>query len=516
MSDGSLHYETHHKNAAFKSIDGGKTWSKTDAYFKFSTYPQVFRLNNGDLIFISETTVDGERVWMARTSSDEGKTWRDGGIVCKHFVFEKRGLNMNDKITQSALTGRIFYTQSHCGSEYEINGNKVKNLELYYYSDDNGMTWTKTKYASWELKGNESTVSFNESKIVDCADGTVRMYNSWNYHGCMVYSESTDGGNTFGPLVLMPEFVCTNSSMQIVRDPYADNPTTYYMVWVNCGVYRSRLSLARSEDGKNWSYIGDLWRWETAYRRNMVETKAPLNHIVDPFIACTKDSIIVGTGLSEHLPIEGDASHAYHGAQRQHIWTIEREMLGTGKPINKYTDIDKGAPYYEAVTYVSNRKLFTGTSETTFAPDTTMTRAMFVTVLGRLDGADVSVYTVPTFSDVIARQWYTSYVEWASANGVVNGVGEGNFGVNDRLNIEQACVILSRYAGMRNSPVAKSKSISDFADASSVSEWAKEGVEWALSNGIYPGQNGRLNPTAVATRALVATMFANYVTVFGG
>ena len=126
----------------------------------------------------------------------------------------------------------------------------------------------------------------------------------------------------------MDLFVCTIHGMDMT---VWHNATTYYMVWVNCGIHRSRLSLARSEDGKNWSYIGDIWRWESAYRYSISESSAPLNHVVDPFVAVTKNAIIVGTGLSEHMPVDGETGyHTYHRAQRQHIWTIDRDTIGKG------------------------------------------------------------------------------------------------------------------------------------------------------------------------------------------
>ena len=342
------------------------------------------------------------------------------------------------------------------------------------------------------------------------------MYNSWNDYPCIVYSESTDNGVTWGPLQKLSEFVCTRSSMQIVRDTYSDNDTAYYMVWVNCDIARSRLSLAKSEDGKNWTYIGDLWRWESPYR--IGASGLPLNHIVDPFVSVSRDKILVGAGIAEYVPENGPITNG-HGELRQHIWSIDRDTLGEGKPTNKFLDMDMGAPYYEAVTYVSSEGLFQGTSAADFSPNTAMTRSMFVTVLGRMDGADMSVYTKPTFNDVVPGQWYTTYVEWAAANKIVNGLGDGNYGVNNHVTVQQACTVLYRYANGKASTVGDDvlgvPSMSAFSDASNVSSWAADGVKWAVENGVYNGMNGKLNPDAPASRAVVAEMFYNYVNNIG-
>ena len=514
MSDGTLHYETHHDQATFRSVDGGKTWVEAEPYFKLDTYPQIIRLNNGDLLNIVVAKVDGKQVRRALLSSDDGMTWREGGVVCPHNYNGVNSLNMNDKVTQSATTGRIFYSQNYDG-RWTVNGVELRVFCVFFYSDDNGMTWHESETGSWEIEGNEKQQWFGESKIIGCADGTLRMYNSWNRYPCIVYSESTDNGVTWGPIQQMPEFVCTTSSMQIVRDPYADNDTTYYMVWVNCDIARSRLSLAKSTDGKNWSYLGDLWRWECAYKNI---GGLPVAHIVDPFVSVSKDKIIAGSGIVEFIPETGAVTNG-HGELRQHIWSIDRDTLGEGKPTNKFLDMDMGAPYYEAVTYVSSEGLFQGTSAADFSPNTAMTRSMFVTVLGRMDGADMSVYTKPTFNDVVPGQWYTTYVEWAAANKIVNGLGDGNYGVNNHVTVQQACTVLYRYADGKPSTVGDDAlgvpSVSDFSDASNVSSWAADGVKWAVENGVYTGMNGKLNPDAPASRAVVAEMLYNYVNNIG-
>lgn len=531
LSDGTLLYESQHYGTAFTSKDSGKTWQREETLLfpLNNAYPGYLRLIDGTWITTVKTVVDGKPVVMSRTSSDDGKTWQNGGIITSQvipagnsFESEARALNMNDKITQSAVTGRIFFCQGFEVSNRARPNNGRINFGVFFYSDDNGKTWTESETGTWEIPGNETEEWFGESKILQCADGTLRMYNSWNDYGCIVYSESKDNGVTWGPIVTLPEFICAKSSMQFCRDPYAENDTTYYMVWVNskqeegtsgagATMTRGRLSLAKTTDGKNWEYIGDIWHWRMDYKYINI-----LAHVVDPFVAATKDSILVGCGLAEYLPVYGDGSDG-HGAQRQHIWTIDRETVDeTAKTVNKFTDIDMGAPYYEAVTFAYENNLFKGTSETEFSPSTVMDRAMFVTVLGRLDGVDVTKYVTPTFRDVKPGEWYTSYVEWAAANGIVNGMGDGSFGIGGSITVEQACTVLARYNGFKKSSVGESKTLSDYSDALSVSPWACEGVRWAVSNGIYMGSAGKLQPTSAASRGTVAKMFYNYVKAFAG
>jgi len=97
-------------------------------------------------------------------------------------------------------------------------------------------------------------------------------------------------------------------------------------------------------------------------------------------------------------------------------------------------------------------------------------------------------------------------------------MGGGKYGVTGTITVEQACTILYRYANGKTTvgdDVLGVPSISDFTDSASVSAWAADGVKWAVENGIYEGQGSVLNPTDAASRALVATMFANYVKSIG-
>jgi len=510
MSDGSLTYR-HGGGTTYVSKDNGLTWTETAKWSDITGYPNVLRLNNGELI---KTATSGG-YYYTYTSGDDGKTWTQGGLITKQTFTGTDGKtagggNMNDKLFQSGTNDRIYYSLNYEGSA-RPDGRQV--FCEFFYSDDNGKTWTKSETSSWTIEGNDNQVYFGECKMLECADGTIRMYNSWNDYGCIVYSESTDGGKTFGPLVKMSEFVCARSSMQFVRDPYADNDTTYYMVWVysepiseGSPMARSRLSLAKSTDGKSWEYLGDLWRWESNY----TVSGAHVNHIVDPFVQVTEDYVIVGTGLSEQMASGYD--YPYHQGQRQHIWSIKKDSLPEGKIVNIFEDVSEGASYNNAISFVASEGLFNGVSATTFAPETTMNRAMFVTVLGRLDKADVSKYTTPTFDDVEAGQWYTSYVEWAAANGIVNGMGGGKYGVTGEVTVEQACTILYRYADGKTAAEKSGKTVDNFADSAKISSWASDAVKWAVENGIYEGTlGGALTPNAPATRAVVATMFYNYV-----
>ena len=185
----------------------------------------------------------------------------------------------------------------------------------------------------------------------------------------------------------------------------------------------------------------------------------------------------------------------------------------TVKPewVNLFTDIIKTDKYYAAIEFVYENNLFKGTSDTTFAPNTTMSRAMFVTVLGILAEIDASAYTDAAFDDVIPDQYYAPYVAWAVENGIVLGYGDGTFGVDDEVTIEQAVVFIARFAKLYNIKIdAADIDYTAYTDANDVSEWAFNEMLWALENRIYDVDEAVLNPQGKAARWLVAEMIYNF------
>ncbi len=187
---------------------------------------------------------------------------------------------------------------------------------------------------------------------------------------------------------------------------------------------------------------------------------------------------------------------------------------------NPFIDINKNHPYYHAVRFVCENNLFVGieTDEgLTFAPGMTMTRAMFVTVLGRLAGVDTTAYADMgmQFSDAKVGAWYTPYIAWAYAHGIIFGYDDGTFGVDDLITVEQAAVIMARFAEINKLHVFDASALTaQYRDAASVSLWAVEEVGWCISTGILT-PDGNIKPQSPASRALVADMLRCYIEKFG-
>ncbi len=148
-----------------------------------------------------------------------------------------------------------------------------------------------------------------------------------------------------------------------------------------------------------------------------------------------------------------------------------------------------------------------GVSETEFMPAGTTTRAQFVTVLGRIAGAEVSQSVDTGYTDVVSDGWSTGYIYWASQNGIVNGYENGTFGQYDEITREQMAVILYRFAKFTGRDTAAAKDLAAYTDAVSISSWAKDAIGWANAEGLITGvTDTTLEPSGKATRAQVATI----------
>lgn len=175
--------------------------------------------------------------------------------------------------------------------------------------------------------------------------------------------------------------------------------------------------------------------------------------------------------------------------------TVKAEFGEAEAFVNPYNDVKPGDWYYSAVKYVTVNGLMNGTGKG-FEPNLATSRAMIWTILARMSGAD-------TASD---GEWYAAAQQWTVANGVSGGTMP-----NGTITREQLAAMLYRYAvskGMVKAPATAD--LSAFADAGSVSSYAVEAMQWAVSTGLMNGMDGKLAPQGSATRAQVATMLMRF------
>ena len=175
-------------------------------------------------------------------------------------------------------------------------------------------------------------------------------------------------------------------------------------------------------------------------------------------------------------------------------------------PTLPFTDVKSGDWFYEAVQYVYDKGMMTGVSADRFAPASTTTRGMIVTILYRLEN-EPAVSGGSAFTDVESGAWYADAVAWAAANDIVNGTSATTFAPNSPITREQMAAILYRYAAYKGYDVSQKADLSGYTDAASISDYAKDALAWANAQKLITGvTDTTLNPQGSATRAQVATI----------
>lgn len=180
-------------------------------------------------------------------------------------------------------------------------------------------------------------------------------------------------------------------------------------------------------------------------------------------------------------------------------------ILIPGLAAGKYQDVPEDSWYSEAVEYVTEKGYMTGVSEDRFAPNTAVTRAMFIAVLAKVANAELDD-TAVVFSDVPAGKYYTGAVAWAAENGIVSGVSETKFAPNRQITRQDICTIMARFVNVMNYQLQDTKT-AKFSDTRAISSYAKEAVTLCAKAGLVSGfTDGTFRPKGNATRAQIASI----------
>lgn len=332
-------YRSDDMGLTFEKVLPGQDYSGLDT---LGAYQSVLRMKNGKYIqvLLKRNTLVQE--------SEDMIHWKDIGQVYSDEDYDKlkqaKGQNIFHvnslaEYTNSDEETRIFLpvTETIKFCDPSTQRIAIKHDTVVYYSDDDGHTWMRSKntaYDALEAEGFAVLDDFAESKIVQCADGSLRLYNSRNGTRFMCYLESDDFGVTWKGFNTIREMQCARSSFGVVEDPY--NLGVYYMAWVNDKpLYRNgshgrtRMSLARSYDGKNWYFVGDAEYTSLRYADNRDYLYLPLFQILDPSVTVTEDYVYVTYGLSaftDRGDVIGQLTKVHH-EQRPALTRFEKAKL---------------------------------------------------------------------------------------------------------------------------------------------------------------------------------------------
>lgn len=188
-------------------------------------------------------------------------------------------------------------------------------------------------------------------------------------------------------------------------------------------------------------------------------------------------------------------------------WIIStQKQADGGLQASGFSDVAADAWYADAVEYVRDNGLMNGTAPTIFNPNGTTSRGQIAAILYRFSGSP-AISGGKAFPDVADTAYYANAIQWASANGIISGYANGNFGPNDSITRQQLAAILWRYAGSPGADAGQ-----DYADESAIAAYASTAVDWARANGIINGREGnRFDPAGCAARAQVAVILYNYI-----
>ncbi len=181
--------------------------------------------------------------------------------------------------------------------------------------------------------------------------------------------------------------------------------------------------------------------------------------------------------------------------------------------ISPFADVSASDWFYDELMYVYAKGLMNGTSlsDSAFEPNAEFSRAMLTAVLYRMEGKPL-MGRPPVFSDISSYQWYVPPLSWASENGIVNGYGDGRFGVDDAVTREQFAAILYRYAGYKGYDISAASSLADYTDAGAISDWALPALRWAVAESLITGTTPTtLEPSRPVTRAQCAAVLMRFM-----
>ena len=474
--------------------------------------------------------LDADTVWTGASSGDwiEVDLGADYKLTQLELAFAN-GTNSTLEYEVWTKTGRDDQWDSHTEKDRDFAD---EGYTLAFDSTAENVTTQATLFTSGQA-GRYIAVKFTGS-------GDVPAIATMNVDGFRIVSDVYDVDNVTGT-VYMPSTLPAHEQLAIEGTGTLNVcglGSSYFRITVIDGADRS-VTISRKNPTETEDAIGVKLDQQSVYLYTnygpstvqltaTVEPAEASQHVIwtssDPEVATVNDTglvYLVGEGMTTitATTVDGNfaanclvqvgtyntsgGSDAGDGSAGGSTTTPPTETTKPGETTQPGTTTEPEPPTfsdvpathwaYGAVNYVVDKGLFNGTSDTTFSPEAPMTRAMFFTVLARMDGVDTTG----------GATWYDKAMAWAMSEGITDGTNP-----EATITREQLAVMLYRYAGSS----AVSASLTGYADAASVSDWAQDGMNWAVSQSVITGKTGSvLDPQGTASRAEVATMLMRFI-----
>ncbi len=401
-------------------------------------------------------------------------------------------------------------TAAECAEKaFEDNSIEATGLDTGYISSINGRSEGQG-YAGWCFCYNNDDYSNYGMTSVSVKHGdTLRFDYSMN-----VDTTTDDIGNGWYGNPVITEFNLGNSALRMSKtvsfnDDYSLNISYTYNGTENAvsgsGTHNdpyilnvsSNRSVTLSDASFKTSLNQHYLKYGTENTQNANTILMYISSLGEKYKSWYKISVTVASSYSGGSPSSSPEKEP------------EQETKPEPKPETKaFSDVKDGVWYKESVDFVTSKGIMNGVSENEFAPQNSMTRCMFVTVLHRLGGEPEAKNT--SFADVKSGAYFESAVSWAKENGIAGGVSDTEFAPDSDITREQIAVMIYRFVKHEKGSLGETEALhTSYSDSDNISVWAVEAVSFCKKSGIMTGDDiGNFNPKAPATRAEVAKILS--------
>lgn len=284
---------------------------------------------------------------------------------------------------------------------------------------------------------------------------------------------------------------------KITTDTVFSANTTVYAHWTYTGGYNPPVTYC-------------TLRFETGGGRDITSVRRTYNACIDltKYVPTWRGYTFIGWYSDRSLTNKVSEVYLTRDLTVYAGWRVD-ENPSTGE--NPFTDVSEKDWFFDDVLFVYDYGLMVGTGKTLFSPHETVTRGMMATILWRMEGSPIPKGK-NRFTDVEAGKRYADAITWTAENGIFADYDKDRFKPDDPITREQLAAIFYRYADYKGYDLTVKGNLDKFKDADKITDYAKTAMQWAVGSDLVNGKSGALlDPQDKATRAEIATMLHRFI-----
>ena len=284
---------------------------------------------------------------------------------------------------------------------------------------------------------------------------------------------------------------------KITTDTVFSANTTVYAHWTYTGGYNPPVTYC-------------TLRFETGGGRDITSVRRTYNACIDltKYVPTWRGYTFIGWYSDRSLTNKVSEVYLTRDLTVYAGWRVD-ENPSTGE--NPFTDVSEKDWFFDDVLFVYDYGLMVGTGKTLFSPHETVTRGMMATILWRMEGSPIPKGK-NRFTDVEAGKRYADAITWTAENGIFADYDKDRFKPDDPITREQLAAIFYRYADYKGYDLTVKGNLDKFKGADKITDYAKTAMQWAVGSDLVKGKSGALlDPQDKATRAEIATMLHHFI-----